>query len=160
MSRFVPPAVKTLTISHGDTLTVKQRLNTGEQRAAFARMSMATANGDLKVNPLEMGIGLVVAYLVDWSLVDDHGRLVVIRDQPPEVVQAAVDALDPESFAEIKAAIQAHDAGVLEAREQEKNDQDGANGSSVISPSPGSVTGDTSGSSSSTPTSTTCSSRN
>jgi hypothetical protein len=37
MSRYVVPETKTLTISNGDTLVVRKRLNRGEQTAAFAR---------------------------------------------------------------------------------------------------------------------------
>lgn len=148
MSRFVRPDVTKLKISGGDTLVVKRRLNAGEQRAAFARMATAAADGSLHVNRLQVGHAMVLAYLVDWSLTDDSGKVVEIRDRPIEAIEAALNALDSESYTEIKTAIEDHDAAIREAREQEKNGPDGANESSAISPSPVSVTGDMSGSAS------------
>lgn len=129
MSRFVRPETAILKISNGDTLTVKRRLSSGEQRAAYARMYAAGADGRLKVNPAQYALGLITAYLLDWSLMDDDGRLVVIRDQSIEGVTAALDALDAESFAEIKDAIDVHETAMTAEREQEKKRQAGANGS-------------------------------
>lgn len=145
MSRFVRPETKVLKISQGDTLTVKRRLNSGEQREAFARMYVAGVDGAMRVNSLAVGLSLVLAYLVDWSLTDDNGKIVAIRDQPVDVVVAALDALEADSYTEIKDAIQAHDVAVREERDTEKKERAGANGSSAISPLPDSVTGDTSG---------------
>jgi hypothetical protein len=146
MSRFVRPDTTTLKITQGDTLVVKRRLNAGEQRAAFARMATAGVDGELRVNSMNVGLSLIVAYLVDWSLVNDDGDIVPIRDQGPDVVAAALDELDPVSFAEIREAIEQHDVNVRKERDQEKNAQDGAIGSSAISPSPDAVTGAMSGS--------------
>jgi len=87
----------------------------------------------------------VTAFLVDWSLRDDTGKPVVIREQPIEVVEAALDALDPESFAEIKGAIEAHEIAMAAERAQEKNGQGGVIELPAISPSPESVAGATSG---------------
>lgn len=123
MNRFVAPETQVLKISRGDTLTVKRRLNAGEQRAAFARMALAGTDGALRINPLEVGLATILAYLVDWSLTDASGKVVPISGQAPDVVAAALNALDPGSYAEIREAIEAHDAAVQEAREQEKNDQ-------------------------------------
>ena len=131
MSRFVRPDVVTIKISQGDTLTVKRRLTSGERRASFARMYLAGADGRLKVNPLATGMALITAYLVDWSLVDDDGKLVVIRDQPVEAVTAALDALDQESFTEIKEAIEAHERDMNVEREAERAVPFGASASSV-----------------------------
>lgn len=145
MSRFVPPDVRVLKISQGDSITVKRRLNAGEQRAAFAQMATPTAEGSLRVNPLEMGIAMVLAYLVDWTLTD-NGKLVVIRDQPPDVVRSALNALDPDSFTEIKDAIDAHDVEIRAERERLKNSPDGGTESPATSPSLVAVAGDMSGS--------------
>lgn len=155
MSRFVAPETHVLPISQGDTLIVKRRLNAGEQRAAFARMAMFTPEGERRVDRLQVGLSMMVAYLLDWSLKDTQGQIVPIRGQSPETVAAALEALDPESFEEIKDVIELYDASVRTAREQEKNGQDGANGLPAISPSPVDATGATSGSQSSTLTSTT-----
>ena len=155
MSRFVKPESKTLKISQGDTITVKRRLNSGEQRAAFARMAVAGLDGEMHVNRMEVGVSLMLAYLLDWSLTDDAGEPVVIRDEPPDVVLAVLNSLDPESFSEIKDAIELHDAAVREERERVRSFPDGASESKAISPSPAPADGDTSGSMSSIQMSTT-----
>jgi len=144
MSRFVPPDIKVLKISQGDTLTVKRRLNSGEQRAMFSRMTLAGVDGEMRVNRLQIGMSKILAYLVDWSLTGDDGTLVAIRDQPIETVQAAIDALDTESYAEIREAIEKHANDVETEREQEKNGLAGENASPVTSPSPSDATGPTS----------------
>jgi hypothetical protein len=115
MSRFVRPETLTLTISDGDTLTVKRRLNSGEERALFARMYTAGANGQLKVNPFQTGIAIVTAYLLDWSLTDD-GKRVAIADLSVDALTRVLDGLDPTTYGEIRQAIEAHDNAVREER--------------------------------------------
>jgi hypothetical protein len=146
----------TLKISQGDTLTVKRRLNAGESRRAYERMMTTdpvecpkcgfTSDGEPRIDRGKQGIATILAYLVDWSFTDDNDELVVIRDQPDAVVTAALDALDTESFLEVKSAIETHDIAMMRERIAEKNDQGGGNGSSVTLPSPVIVTGDMSGS--------------
>lgn len=145
-SRFVRPDTKTLSISGGDTLTVKKRLNHGETTAAYERMSRVTPNGSLKVDPLKMGSANILAYLVDWSLKDDDGQLVEIKGAPVDVVSDALDSLDEPSFQEIKAAVEAHAIAMEGERVAEKNGQDGAIVDAAISPLPSGVTGASSGS--------------
>lgn len=118
-SRFVRPETCTLTLSNGDTLTVKRRLNHGEQKASFARMYLAGADGHVRVNPFQAGDETIVAYLLDWSLKDPSGQVVVIAGQPLNVVRAALDAQAPESVAELRSAIDAH----IEAVEREVGDE-------------------------------------
>jgi len=145
-SRFVRPDTTVLHISHGDTLTVRRRLNSGEQRAAFSRMYLAGVDGELKLNPLATGISLILAYLLDWSFTDDSGNVYPIRGASVEDVTAALGALDPESYAEIREAIEQHDIQQAKERAAEKNGQDGAKTSPVISPSPSDAAGATNGS--------------
>lgn len=123
-SRFVRPETVTIPISRGDTLTVRKRLNAGERRAAYARMYIQGEDGRLRVNALHTGIALVVAYLLDWSLVDDDGRRVEIRALSAEDLTRMLDALDPESFQEIKEAIEAHDAAIAAALPRPPSDQE------------------------------------
>jgi hypothetical protein len=138
MSRFVTPDTQTLQLSQGDTLVVKKRLNAGERRQMFSAMYRETAAGALKVNPIKTGLSTILGFLLDWSFRDDAGKPVVIRDQPPEVVTAALDALEPESFEEVLRAIEAHEAAMTAEREQAKNAQGGGKQLPVISPSPSS----------------------
>jgi hypothetical protein len=123
MSRFVRPETRTLTLANGDQLTVRARLTAGEQRAHFARIYRANGDGRLHPDPLMLGIGMVVAYLLDWTLTDDAGARVLIRDLSTDDLQQVIDALDPDSFAEIRAAIDAHDTAMgAERAAQKKTD--------------------------------------
>jgi hypothetical protein len=146
MSRFVRPDTAILKISHGDTLTVKRRLNAGEHRARFARMSLAGVDGTLNVNRLQIGLATITAYLLDWSLTTDDGAPVVIREVSLDHLTSTLDGLDPESFTEIREAIEAHEIAMDAARTAEKNDQDGKSESPAISPSPSGAAGASSGS--------------
>ena len=125
MSRFVRPNTRTLTLANGDTLIVREQLTAGEQRAHFARVYTTAADGRLTVNPLMIGIGVIVAYLLDWNLRDDAGQTVAIRDLGPADLERVVDSLDTESFVEIRAAIEAHEEAMLEARTEKKRTQTG-----------------------------------
>ena len=145
-SRFVRPETKTLTLGNGDTLLVKKRLNHGEQRAAFARLCLAGADGTVRVNPLSTGMAQVTAYLLDWSLKDNDGRQVKIQGVSVDDLTAALDNLSPEDFAEIRAAIEDHEAAMAAERAQEKNERDGVPNEPAISPSPSAVAGASSGS--------------
>lgn len=108
-SRFVRPEVDRLEISQGDWLEVRRWLNLGEYHQVLEALQ---SRPHLLVVAEAFQVGIVVAYLVDWSLVGDDGNRVVIRDQAREVVMAAVNALDPLDFKEILKAIQAHETRV------------------------------------------------
>ena len=103
MSRFVRPETRTLTLANGDQLTVRARLTAGEQRAHFARIYRVLDDGQLLPDRLRLGVGVIVAYLLDWNLKDDAGQAVPIRDLSTDDLQHVIDALDPESFGEIRA---------------------------------------------------------
>ena len=87
----------------------------------------------------------MTAYLVDWSLTDATGQPVVIVQQPLEVLTAALDALDPDKFALIKAAVDAHDERERLARDEEKKTRATAPISPAISPLPAAAVGAMSG---------------
>lgn len=151
-SRFVRPEYATLPISDGDTLTVKKRLTAGEQRDAYGRMYQT--EGGFRVNPLQSGLALVTAYLVDWSLVDESGARVSIRGLPVAELEQVLNALDTESFNEIKDAIQAHELAMREEREAQKKMLRGSNGDGPTSPSLSAADGAWNGSEPLTPTTT------
>lgn len=132
-SRFVRPDTTTLSISGGDTLTVRNRLTVGERRAMFSRMR----RDDVSFEPdrFKADVSIVVAYLLDWTLKGDDGRLVAIRELSQADLQATIDNLDPDSFDEITKVISDHVQAMKAEREQEKNKTDGATESSAISPS-------------------------
>ena len=120
MSRFVKPETRTLTLANGDRLIVKKQLTSGEQRIAFARLYTQGQDGTYRVNPLQTGIGLITAYLVDWTVTDDDDQLVPIRGLSAEDLTAVIDSLDPASFTEIRQAIEAHEEAVIAEREEKK----------------------------------------
>jgi hypothetical protein len=143
MSRFVRPETERLELTDGDWILVKRRLNAGEQRRAYNRIikiqrigpdGKATAP---EIDPAAIGLGRMVEYLLDWSLVDDNDRVVLIRDQPAAVVEAALLALDPVSFGEIHDAILAHDTAQAELLAAEKKSRGTGSKLSVISSSVG-----------------------
>lgn len=144
MSNFVKPETDVLTISGGDTLVVKRQLNNGEQRAQFARMYIAGVT-PMTVNPLQTGMAIVTSYLLDWSLRDDEGRPVPIAGLSIEQLEPVLDSLDPERFAEIKEAIEAHEKT---QKAKKKAIRSGEPASSATSSSPPDSAGATSGSAS------------
>lgn len=140
--RFVRPDTTRIPLSDGEWIEVKKKLSAGEERAQLARIYIAGVNGELKANPMQVGLALMVSYLVDWSGRDENGKPVNIRDLAPDVLAKVLDDLEPSTFGEIRKAIEAH----AEAMDVEKNVPDGGNELPAISPSPAGVAGVTSGS--------------
>jgi hypothetical protein len=135
-SRVRRPEIDVLPLTAGDTITVKRFLTAGEFRALIktatkpVHMDAArAANGQdltFEIDPTESGIGLVLAYLLDWTFQDFDGRPLVIRDQPPAVVRAALDAIDAGSYMEVQKAIQTHDHAMRAFIDAEKKTTPGA----------------------------------
>jgi len=142
VSRFVRPQTTVLPLgTSGDTITIKSRLSSGEQRAAFNRLYTAGSDGRLRVNPLQSGLSLITEYLVDWNLKDDDGVVVPIRGLTTEDLEGVLNSLDPDSFTEIKRAIETHELRMTEARAAEKKTLDGSRGDDPTSPSPSDAAG-------------------
>lgn len=128
------PATARLELSDGDYLLVKQDLTAGEyhavQRAATRPLTMTpgTRPEDMvaELDPIAGGLATVLAYLLDWSFQDADGKRLAIADQPQEVVKAALEHIDFESYMEIQKAIQAHQAARKLAIEAEKKTSNGA----------------------------------
>lgn len=114
-----PETVK-IDLSQNDWILIKKHLTAGEQRAVFAYMMRA--DGDA-IDRVKVGLAKIVGYLLDWSIQDADGKDVVIRDQPANVIEAALNALDVDCFREILKAIETHEEAMAEALEQEKNAQ-------------------------------------
>jgi len=144
-SRFVDGSSTVLRLANGDTITIRRRLNSGEQREAYGRMYRAGLDG-VTVNPFQTGLAMITAYLLDWNFTDDEGALVPIRGLPIEQLESVVNGLDPESFGEIKAAIEKHEAAMFLAREQEKKLRAGSTDDAPTSPSLSAADGASSGS--------------
>lgn len=134
-SRVVRPETKTLSISDGDWLLVKKRLSHGDQQEAFAHKYISDVFGQ-RVNLRLVRMDKVTAYLLDWSLTGLDEKPLVIKGQPIEVVESALTLIDPESFDEIHAAIEAHEQAMATERANAKKNMAGATASGAISPSP------------------------
>lgn len=134
--RVVVPEVVRLPLSDGDWVDVKKRLTYGERNRMKAAL-VSEIRGDGRVTPdLQMiDLALVLAYLVDWSLVDFKGKQIPIDTDTKK--RAAVEALDEDTVKEIIAAIEAHGQEMDAARSAEKNALAGETASSGISPSVG-----------------------
>jgi len=134
-----------LPLGNGDTITIKSRLSAGEQRDAYARMYLAGIDGKLHANPLQSGLGMITAYLLDWNLTDD-GEPVPIRGLSVAELESVLNSLEPESFTEIKQAIEAHEVRMAEARAAEKKSRAGVTGADPTSPSLSAAAGELIGS--------------
>lgn len=126
-NRFVVPNVVRLPLSDGDWIEVKEHLSVGESRRAMQSF-VGSINGDGSRTPNQelLGLGQVLAYLVDWSFRDAN-------DKPVAVSLDALKALDVETFREIDDAIDAHMARVQKADEEKKMTMSGAAASSATS---------------------------
>jgi hypothetical protein len=121
------PETVILPISQGDSITVKKHLTAGEFRA-FARATYAIdrAGTQVEANPIDIAIAKILTYLLDWTLTDHADRPLVIWQQPADVVTAALNAIDPECYAEILQAITAHETAMRALRLEKKTAPAGA----------------------------------
>lgn len=137
-SRFVKPAVTVIPLSDGDSITVKSRLNHGEQADAHARMyTEASPDGTVSVDRRRVSDAIILAYLVDWTFCDSEGELVPIRGVSAEELDATLRSLDPFDWIELRDAIMAHDVAVAQARASEKKSPAGELALPATSPSVG-----------------------
>jgi len=155
-NRIVKPDIERLTISDGDFIDVKKRLNHGEHEDYMASIFPHQTPGEsVRMDTRQVRTSKVLAYLLGWSLTQDDKPIPYSIDMPEQARIDALRSLDPESFTEIHKAIDAHeDKGNADAKAA-KNDKGGATESPAISPLPELVTGDTNGSEPSTEASTT-----
>jgi hypothetical protein len=135
---FVRPATRRLQLSDDQWLLVKRRLTAGEYRAHLKRSSQVDEAGLRRLNTLDHGASLVVAYLLDWSLTTDAET---IRGLAPGDLASVLDTLDPDHFSEIFQAVDAHVTAMDEERAQAKNGTGGEKRSVATSPSPSAADG-------------------
>ena len=144
-TRFVKAGIVRLSLSDNDWIDVKKRLNTAETRRVFARMAR-----DLKVgegytfNPEQMGLSKVLEYLLGWSLTDEGTPVAYRPDMSVEERETIIGNLDPQTFKEIRDAIDAHEEREDAARAAEKNEA-GEAMLKATSPSPSIAIGNTPG---------------
>jgi hypothetical protein len=117
--RFVQPETVRLSLSDGEFVDIKKELNAGEQRRVFAGLVKHMGAGEtIELAPEQVGLTKLLAYLIGWSLVDAN-------EKPVPVNEGAINALDSETYAELVAAIDAHEEAVEKARAMRKNAQNG-----------------------------------
>ena len=111
-SRFVVPDVVRLPLSDGDWIDVKKELNAGEQRRVFTNLVKTMQAGEKpELNPEQVGKTKILEYVVAWSF----------GTGAQAFSASALDAIDPDSYAEIMAAVDAHDEAADKARAERKN---------------------------------------
>ena len=126
---IVRPETVRVSLSEGDFLDLKKRLNTGEYRHMLqAQFKDVSAGEKAVINLEQMGLSKVLAYVVGWSFVDLEGK-------PLPFSEATLRLCDPAVFTEILTAVEAHDDAVEQARAAEKNDQGGESKTSATLPS-------------------------
>lgn len=125
--RMRRPATARLELSQGDYLIVKQHLTAGEHHDWIRASTRPVALGGpgIELDPVAAGVALVLAYLLDWSFQDAEGRPLVIADQPPQVVQSALNHIDADAYMEVQTAIQQHQAAMTAVVEDQKKTQTG-----------------------------------
>jgi hypothetical protein len=128
--RFASGAAVRLELSDGDWVLVHAELTYGQQRRlASAGLSVPDAlaaqgaGPQLSVDWAAYHVERLCTWLMDWSLVDADGAHV-------DLSREAIEALHPDSAAEIDAALDAHITG-LEAKKAPA----GASKSAATSPS-------------------------
>lgn len=104
-NRFVSTNVTRLPLSDGDWIEVKERLTYAEQEqlnASSMKPVFVTEGGSRLELSLEVfNINRIAAWVVDWSFVGPN-------DKALPVTRAYIEALDPDTAAEITTALDAH----------------------------------------------------
>jgi hypothetical protein len=145
MLGLVTPEPMRLLLSDGDWVDVRNRLNHGEHTKMLERLYVVTPEGETRRDPLKWADVIVTTYLLDWSLTDPAKGRLEIREQPLTKIQAALDLIDPDDFAEIREAIETHASNVAKAAAEKKRRRSGESASATTSPSLVVVTGGMSG---------------
>jgi len=125
--RFARGDAVRLELSDGDWVLVRRELSYGQQRRLAASGltgvdAAATEGQRLKVDLAAYDIERLVTWVMDWSFRDDDG------DRVP-VSREAIEALHPDTAAEITAALEAH-MGAEEAKKAPSSPEPTAPGTS------------------------------
>ena len=126
-SPFVQPKKIRLPLKHpGQFIHIKDRLNAGELEDLHAKWQPLIKGGQgVELQTRAVRFSKVIAYLLDWSFVDEDGN-------PVEVTDGAIESLDPQVFTEIHRLIEAHETQRDAEVAALKADPPGATESSAI----------------------------
>jgi hypothetical protein len=124
-NRLVYPEEVRLPLSDGDYIDVKKQLNAGEYRKVLYDQFKDTEGDKVVLDHSKVGMVKLLAYLLGWSFVSRNNDPIPYRlDQPEEIRRATIDSLDQETYRELIAAINAHEAREEEALAAKKKDRD------------------------------------
>jgi len=131
---FVRPEVVRLAVTDKVWIEVKKRLTTGEMRdAAQAAAGMVDLQGIWRPNLAMAGITQNVSYLLDWNLVDDNDKPVVIDTDAKKL--AALRGLPEDKYDLIETAISEHIDRVAAEDAELKKTKGGETHSGATTPS-------------------------
>lgn len=135
-NRFVKPQIVRLPLSAGDFIDVKKRLNTGEQQDLHACMvATMTAGEKVLLNSKSVMTAKVLAYLLTWSLTDEGQPVPMSPEMDDQARLSTLRNLDPDTFREIREAIESHEAAIEKETTDAKNVQAGESTSPALSTS-------------------------
>jgi hypothetical protein len=127
--RVVAPLTTRIDISDGDWLEVKKRLPHGDVRDRIIALTGADrGDGTSSINLEMVGLADILAWVVDWSLVDAQGAKL-----PIEI--SAIRQLDEDSYDEIVDAVGVHAALMKAEQDAEKKSRGGVRTSNSTSTS-------------------------
>lgn len=110
----------------GDWIDVKGELNAGETRKIFTTLIKEFKAGQTAtLDPEQVGATKILQYMLAWSFTDQQGH-------PVPFSAAALMNLDADTFQEVNAAIDWHDAQVEARRNERKNARTPATSSAPI----------------------------
>lgn len=142
MGDFVTPEPFRLTLSGGQYVDIRKRLNHGETEDMYARMSPHA----LLLDRRQVRTAKLLAYIIGWSLTIDGTPVPMSQDLPEDVRNDTLRNLDPDRALEIYTAIETHEEAMATARAEEKKLQGGKTDAVAISALPSAVAGVSAGS--------------
>jgi len=124
-NRFVYPEEVRLPLSDGDYIDVKKHLNAGEYRKLLYDQFKENPDGDkVVIDHTKIGISKLLAYLLGWSFCGrNNDPLPYNVEQPEDIRRAAIDGVDPDTYRELIAAVNAHEEREEQALEAKKKDR-------------------------------------
>jgi hypothetical protein len=120
---IVRPETVRVTLADGEWLELAKELTAGEYRDMVSAQFKDSHAGERPVlDRRQLGISRILAYVKEWSFVDFKGEPLPITDD-------WLRKFDQSTFAEVVAAVEAHDDASEKAIEARKNDQAGGKNS-------------------------------
>jgi hypothetical protein len=127
-----PESVR-LPLSNGDWVEVRKYLTAGDTRRMYWRMMRRGAGGGEKMDPLLVSVSKIAAYVLAWTVTDADDRPIDLDGPEAEAtILSVLDAMDPDRYRELAAAIDAHETAI----DEEKKILRGAPSLETISRSP------------------------